>query len=50
VPELAALPGAAAHEPWRHGGAPGYPAPIVEHAAERREALARLADAGPRNC
>ena len=43
VPELAHLPGAAAHEPWRHddGYAHGYPERIVDHAAERREALAR---------
>jgi deoxyribodipyrimidine photo-lyase len=45
VSELAGLPGAAAHEPWKHpGGAPGYPEPIVDHAAERREALTRLAE------
>lgn len=41
VPELAHLAGAAAHEPWRHGGAPGYPERVVDHAAERAEALAR---------
>ncbi|QLQ11271.1 MAG: deoxyribodipyrimidine photo-lyase [Nocardioidaceae bacterium] len=46
VPELRHLPGAAAHEPWRHseGGAAGYPARIVDHDQERREALARLAE------
>lgn len=38
VPELADLDGAAVHEP---GEVEGYPAPIVDHAAERREALAR---------
>jgi deoxyribodipyrimidine photo-lyase len=45
VPELAHLPGAAAHEPWRHddGYAHGYPAPIVDHDDERRDALARYA-------
>jgi deoxyribodipyrimidine photo-lyase len=48
VPELADLDGAAIHEPWTvhadlfGGGAhPEYPAPIVDHAAERDEALAR---------
>jgi deoxyribodipyrimidine photo-lyase len=32
LPELEALPGARAHEPWRARPklAPGYPAPIVE--------------------
>ena len=25
------LPGKAAHEPWKHGGAPGYPDRIVDH-------------------
>ena len=43
VPELAHLPGAAAHEPWRHGEgyAGGYPEPIVDHDAERKDALER---------
>ena len=41
VPELADFPGRAAHEPWKHGGAPGYPGPIVDHAEERTEALRR---------
>ena len=43
VPELRHLAGAAAHEPWRHpdGYAHGYPERIVDHAQERREALAR---------
>ena len=41
VPELAHLPGGAAHEPWKHGGAPGYPDRIVDHAQERAEALRR---------
>ncbi|MBA2624268.1 MAG: deoxyribodipyrimidine photo-lyase, partial [Acidimicrobiia bacterium] len=43
VPELAELPAEEIHTPWaRPGGPPrGYPAPIVDHAAERREALAR---------
>jgi deoxyribodipyrimidine photo-lyase len=44
VPELAHLAGAAAHEPWDapDGYAHGYPRRIVDHAAERLEALARL--------
>jgi deoxyribodipyrimidine photo-lyase len=43
VPELAHLPGKAAHEPWKHddGYAHDYPLRIVDHAAERREALDR---------
>jgi deoxyribodipyrimidine photo-lyase len=42
VPELAHLPGAAAHEPWNapDGDAHGYPARIVDHAVERLAALA----------
>jgi deoxyribodipyrimidine photo-lyase len=46
VPELAGLAGAAAHEPWRHGGAPGYPDPVVDHAVERKEALRRWEERG----
>jgi deoxyribodipyrimidine photo-lyase len=38
VPELADVPTDRIHEP---AGVPGYPAPIVDHAVERREALAR---------
>jgi deoxyribodipyrimidine photo-lyase len=43
VPELAGVAGAAAHEPWRLAGGlpPGYPERIVDHAAERLEALSR---------
>ncbi|MGN0063881.1 MAG: cryptochrome/photolyase family protein [Nocardioides sp.] len=48
VPELADLPGRAAHEPWKHGGAPGYPAPVVDHAEERVEALRRHKEASER--
>lgn len=46
VPELRHLPGAAAHEPWLHPDGPdhGYPGRIVDHAEERREALARLTE------
>lgn len=45
VPELAHLPGAAAHEPWKHplGYEGDYPRPVVDHATERVEALARYA-------
>ena len=46
VPELSDVPAAAIHEPHRHGdGPPGYPAPIVDHATEREEALRRFAAA-----
>jgi deoxyribodipyrimidine photo-lyase len=40
VPELAHLPGAAVHQPWRDpsGLAHGYPERIVDHAEERVEA------------
>lgn len=43
VPELRGVHGAAVHEPWAlPGGVPaGYPEPIVDHGAERMEALAR---------
>ncbi|KGI81354.1 deoxyribodipyrimidine photolyase [Actinopolyspora erythraea] len=43
VPELRGLAGARAHRPWRSEGspAPDYPAPLVDHAHERQEALAR---------
>ncbi len=45
VPELAEVPLTHLHEPWTAPGGPpaGYPAPIVEHAAERRESLERYA-------
>jgi deoxyribodipyrimidine photo-lyase len=45
VPELRHLEGKAAHQPWNHedGYAHGYPERIVDHAAERQEALDRLA-------
>ena len=43
VPELRHLAGAAAHRPWEaaDGYAHGYPERIVDHAAERAEALDR---------
>jgi deoxyribodipyrimidine photo-lyase len=45
VPELRHVGGNAVHEPWRLEGGPprAYPAPIVDHDEERREALARYA-------
>ncbi|WP_152365425.1 cryptochrome/photolyase family protein [Microlunatus speluncae] len=47
VPELAHLDGAAVHEPWKaeDGYADGYPERIVDHAEERRVALARYEQA-----
>ena len=44
VPELAHISGVEIHSPWLlvDGFAHGYPAPIVDHAVERVEALARL--------
>ncbi len=44
VPELREVGEASIHEPWTLPGGPpgGYPAPIVDHDHERREALARL--------
>ena len=42
IPELARLPGAAAHRPWLAATPPrGYPAPIVDHAERREQALER---------
>ena len=43
VPELRGITGPGVHEPWRLAGGPpaGYPPPIVDHATERTEALAR---------
>ncbi len=42
VPELAEVAGAVVHEPWTLRTPPsGYPAPIVDHAAERLVALER---------
>ncbi len=44
VPELRDVAPRHVHAPWEDPAGPpeGYPAPIVEHAEERREALARL--------
>ncbi len=43
VPELRGVAGPAVHEPWDlPGGVPeGYPERVVDHAAERKEALRR---------
>lgn len=42
VPELAGVPDRHVHAPWQAATAPaGYVAPMVDHAAERDEALAR---------
>ncbi|WP_370617981.1 cryptochrome/photolyase family protein [Mumia sp. Pv 4-285] len=42
VPELADVPAASVHEPWRMSQPPAaYPPPLVDHADERREALRR---------
>ena len=42
VPELRGVDGASVHEPWTLDDTPpDYPAPIVDHAVERTEALAR---------
>ena len=45
VPELAGVRGRAVHRPWELDPPPrDYPAPIVEHAAEREEALRRYGE------
>ena len=45
VPELRAIAGRAVHEPWQQGLLAGdYPERIVDHQAEREEALARYQD------
>ena len=43
VPELADVEGKAVHQPWklRDGIPEGYPEPMVDHKAERQDALAR---------
>lgn len=48
VPELRGLSDAAIHAPWAHGGARGYPPPLVNHEAARARALAAYAQA--RDC
>ena len=42
VSELAHIDGAAIHEPWTQAVSTDYPARIVDHSAERDEALLRL--------
>jgi deoxyribodipyrimidine photo-lyase len=51
IPELAELDGASAHEPWLAGNgyAHGYPERIVDHSAEREEALRRFSELPPRS-
>ena len=48
VPELADVPLQYLHAPWTSpdGPPPGYPPPVVDHAVERRESLARYAALG----
>ena len=49
VPELRALPGSAAHEPWKHPSLGlDYPNPVVDHGEERAESLRRYAALPPR--
>ena len=50
VPELAAVPDQYVHHPWDDPNGPpaGYPAPMVDHAEEREEALRRYAAVGSR--
>jgi deoxyribodipyrimidine photo-lyase len=45
VPELVEVPNEHLHQPWLAPNGPpaGYPGPIVDHAAERKEALDRYA-------
>ncbi|MTD56949.1 cryptochrome/photolyase family protein [Amycolatopsis pithecellobii] len=44
LPELRGIGGKAVHQPWKLKAQPeGYPAPIVDHAHERRVALDRFA-------
>jgi deoxyribodipyrimidine photo-lyase len=50
VPELRGVKGSAVHRPWSLAGGPpdGYPPPLVDHAVERQEALARYAEVSAR--
>ncbi|MCF7551421.1 deoxyribodipyrimidine photo-lyase [Pseudonocardia sp. WMMC193] len=41
VPELRGIEGKAVHQPWKVGVPEGYPEPMVDHKAERQEALDR---------
>ncbi len=49
VPEIAHLSDRDLHEPWssRAGAPAGYPGPLVDHAVERAESLARLKELTP---
>ncbi|MBB5517195.1 deoxyribodipyrimidine photo-lyase [Rubricella aquisinus] len=42
VPELRGFEGTKLHEPWKQGGAPGYPDPIVDHEQAARDAKAAI--------
>jgi deoxyribodipyrimidine photo-lyase len=42
LPQLRDLSPKEIHAPWLHGGADGYPAPIVDHAEARRRTLERF--------
>lgn len=42
VPELSALSAGHIHEPWRFGGAAGYPEPLIEHEDAARMAKAKV--------
>ena len=44
VPELAKLSGASIHQPWKVGGVPGYPNPIVDLKDTRESALAAFSN------
>ncbi len=43
IPELVGVSAKHVHQPWMMGGAPGYPAPIVDLAQSRVDALAAFA-------
>jgi deoxyribodipyrimidine photo-lyase len=48
IPELRGVAGKEVHEPWALTPAPdGYPAPVVNHATERRVALDRYRSLTP---
>ena len=42
MPEVAHLSDKLIHAPWKSGGVPGYPAPVVDHAVAREHTLARF--------
>ena len=42
VPELRDLAPSARHEPWKAGGAPGYPSPMVDHLEAAKAARAAV--------